>query len=235
MTNETMVKLPVPHDPYVMTIDDNLDACMCDGIIEVFRLSDEAGHVRRGTTADGVNESVKSSRDVNVADMQFNGPTERIRTACVSLVQKMRERLFHALSVYFDHLNERGKTIAADAFWTHGVRDIMYNVQMYTSGTGFYRPHQDFMVYDVPRHQDGDDAERQRKARVLTYLWYLNDVEEGGETAMFVDGVVKINDPCLIKPRKGRLLLFPATWTYVHAGLMPIKGDKYICTGWLME
>ena len=59
--------------------------------------------------------------------------------------------------------------------------------------------------------------------RIVTFLFYLNDVEEGGET-FFYNGKVK--------PEAGKLILFPATWTYNHKGNMPISNDKYIVTGW---
>jgi hypothetical protein len=36
-----------------------------------------------------------------------------------------------------------------------------------------------------------------------------------------------------VKPEAGKLLFFPATWTYPHRGMMPISNDKYIITGWI--
>ena len=60
---------------------------------------------------------------------------------------------------------------------------------------------------------------------LITYLFYLNTIEEGGETE-FIDGTK-------IKPETGKLLIFPATWTYEHRGNVPISSNKYICTGWL--
>ena len=51
----------------------------------------------------------------------------------------------------------------------------------------------------------------------------MNDIEEGGET-YFYNGKVK--------PEAGKLILFPATWTYNHKGNMPKSDDKYIITGW---
>ena len=56
-------------------------------------------------------------------------------------------------------------------------------------------------------------------------MWYLNTVDEGGETEFFDGGI--------IKPSKGTLVLFPATWDNVHRGKMPISSDKYICNGWI--
>ena len=55
--------------------------------------------------------------------------------------------------------------------------------------------------------------------------WYLNDVEDGGETEFCGDFT--------IRPEVGKLIFFPASWCYPHRGKMPISGDKYIITGWL--
>ena len=61
--------------------------------------------------------------------------------------------------------------------------------------------------------------------RHITFIWYLNDVNDGGETAF--DGIYKI------RPKSGKLVLFPASWTYPHCGKMPLSSDKYIITGWI--
>lgn len=63
--------------------------------------------------------------------------------------------------------------------------------------------------------------------RYLVMLWYLNDVEVGGETDF----------PMLqtkISARTGRLLMFPPYWMYQHQGLPPISGDKYILSTYLL-
>jgi prolyl 4-hydroxylase len=57
--------------------------------------------------------------------------------------------------------------------------------------------------------------------RYLVFLWYLNDVAEGGETR-FVD--LDVN----VAPQAGRLLMFPPYWMYQHEGRPPLSGDKYI-------
>lgn len=71
-------------------------------------------------------------------------------------------------------------------------------------------------------HVDVDDNES--SSRYLSYLFYLNDVEEGGETTF------GRNDELKIKPKAGRLLMFPPFWTYIHTGKKPISGKKYILT-----
>jgi 2-oxoglutarate-Fe(II)-dependent oxygenase superfamily protein len=64
-------------------------------------------------------------------------------------------------------------------------------------------------------------------SRYLVFLWYLNDVAEGGET-VFCDLDIKV------APRAGRLLMFPPYWMFQHAGLPPVSGDKYILSTYLM-
>jgi hypothetical protein len=71
------------------------------------------------------------------------------------------------------------------------------------------------------------DSYQQKSARYFVFLWYLNDVTEGGETE-FVDLGVKV------APRTGRLLVFPPYWMYQHAGLPPLSNDKYIISTYLM-
>lgn len=63
--------------------------------------------------------------------------------------------------------------------------------------------------------------------RYLVFLWYLNDVAQGGETRF----------PQLehsIESRAGRLLVFPPYWMYQHEGLPPQMGDKYILSTYLL-
>jgi hypothetical protein len=63
--------------------------------------------------------------------------------------------------------------------------------------------------------------------RYLVFLWYLNDVEEGGETD-FPDLGVRV------AARAGRLLMFPPYWMFQHAGLPPKSNDKYIISTYLL-
>ena len=60
--------------------------------------------------------------------------------------------------------------------------------------------------------------------RFLSFMWYLNDVETGGET-VFKD--------LTIKPKKGTLLIFPPLWLFPHKGNPPISESKYIMSTYL--
>ncbi len=89
------------------------------------------------------------------------------------------------------------------------------------------------MGYNLQRYQEGEyyhwhvDADNDVLApRQLVALWYLNDVEEGGETEfLFQDASVT--------PEKGKLMLFPPFWTHEHRAAVVTKGVKYIATTWI--
>ena len=71
------------------------------------------------------------------------------------------------------------------------------------------------------------DAIYEKANRYLVFLWYLNDVDEGGETRF----------PRLdyaVRPKAGRLLMFPPYWMYQHEGAPPVSGDKYIVGTYLL-
>lgn len=79
----------------------------------------------------------------------------------------------------------------------------------------------------VEQFQPHFDAIFDRCHRYMVFLWYLNDVEEGGETR-FVDL------DFAVQARKGRLLMFPPFWMYQHAGMPPVSNAKYIVSTYLL-
>jgi hypothetical protein len=57
--------------------------------------------------------------------------------------------------------------------------------------------------------------------RFLSFFIYLNDVSYGGETEF-------VNLKKQIKPKAGRMLVFPPLWLFPHQGKPAISNDKYI-------
>ena len=72
---------------------------------------------------------------------------------------------------------------------------------------------------DFREHVDAYNLESSK--RFLVCFWYLNDVERGGET-VFTRLQIKV------RPRRGRLIMFPPYWMYEHEALPPVSGYKYI-------
>ena len=63
--------------------------------------------------------------------------------------------------------------------------------------------------------------------RALAFSIYLNDVEEGGETEF-------LHFSKSVKPKTGRIVIWPASFPYLHRGNPPLSGEKYILTSWMM-
>ena len=90
------------------------------------------------------------------------------------------------------------------------------------------------MGYQVQRYQEGefyhwhiDGGSHQFAERQLVLLWYLNEVEEGGETEFLYQGLSATPEP-------GKLMMFPPFWTHEHRAKTVTKGVKYIATTWIV-
>ena len=118
-----------------------------------------------------------------------------------------------------DHMIYEATTVAIEEYSDIISQYVEMGLNL-TSDTGYkiksYVPHDEYYHW----HYDWD-----HQSRAISLLWYLNDVDEGGET-QFMSGET-------IKPKQGRLVIFPSTWTYVHRGLAPISNKKYAMTSFI--
>tara|TARA_B100002019_G_scaffold100681_1_gene86774 strand:+ start:913 stop:1527 length:615 start_codon:yes stop_codon:yes gene_type:complete len=198
-----------PSD-FIYVVDDALSEDFCKGVIEKF---DKDLRKRPGEVGLGVNTKVKKSTDLQIS---------------------MQEDWIPEHDVFAESLNNL--TIQYDA--RNPIKEILpnpnsllpsplpYNLSIFGAGvfnTGFqlqktkpgdyFHWHQDFSMCP-------------RGPRVLTYMWYLNTLEEED------DGYTEFFDGTKVQPKVGRFLMFPACWTFYHRGFPP-KKDKYISTGWV--
>ena len=124
------------------------------------------------------------------------------------------------LSVLFSALNEYRSRYFMDTGLTmyHIPKEIQYEefrMKRYRPITERFLPHVDTW--------GGIKC-----TRFLVFFWYLNDVDEGGETELY-----GLDKPIKVQPKAGRMLWFPTTFQYLHAGLPPITNNKYIIGGYL--
>ena len=70
-----------------------------------------------------------------------------------------------------------------------------------------------------------ESMNREVSSRFLTWILYLNDVHEGGETEFLYQSM-------RVKPEQGTLVIWPASFTHTHRGNPPLSNEKYIVTGW---
>lgn len=87
-----------------------------------------------------------------------------------------------------------------------------FNMQRYRPGEGFYGWHCE--RNGNPKYIN----------RMLVWMIYLNDVEEGGTEFLYQEHKVKAE--C------GKLLIWPSDWTHTHRGIISNDETKYILTGW---
>jgi len=64
--------------------------------------------------------------------------------------------------------------------------------------------------------------------RQLVTMMYLNDDYDGGETEFLYQSF-------RVKPKTGKVVIFPCSWPWTHRGNPPIKKSKYILTSWVEE
>jgi len=129
------------------------------------------------------------------------------KVADASFEALFREQVFEYLARY----NERVR-LTLPIPQRARLENLRIKRYLATEGDRF-EPHFDALDYSCNRY--------------LVFLWYLNDVAEGGETE-FCDLGLRV------EARAGRLLMFPPYWMYQHAGLPPRSNDKYIISTYLL-
>lgn len=96
--------------------------------------------------------------------------------------------------------------------WKFGYQNHGFNLQYYKPGQGYFAPHCERSYETAGRD------------RVLVFMTYLNDVEDGGTEFIYQN--IKL------KAVKGTTWLWPADFTHTHVGQI-CNFDKYIATGWI--
>ncbi len=87
-----------------------------------------------------------------------------------------------------------------------------YHIQKYKPNEGYFAPHCEVT------------AAGEFSSRVLVWMYYLNDVDNGGTRFTNYD----LN----IDAKAGRLVLWTPYWTHTHHGIISSTETKYIATGW---
>jgi hypothetical protein len=120
------------------------------------------------------------------------------------------------LEKYNDLMNFCLREYAKQYQVLHDINCVQYtvNIQKTEKSEGFHNFHfeksNNFLTY----------------TRHLTTMVYLNDVLDGGETEFLYQSR-------RVKPREGRVVIFPVQWTHTHRGNPPLSGEKYIATSWI--
>ena len=195
---------------FIITFKNSISEPLCEQIITMF----ESQHDKHeGLTLSGVNKDTKDTTDYCIPknDDKWNKIESFLYKELFNKLKKYMNLIENNCEI--DSMNNYG--IKFNFFYNRNLFTDSFMIQKYSKNIGKYIYHNDFTLH----------SEINNTYRVLTFLWYLNDVEEGGKTTFFKD--------YSITPEKGTLLIFPACWCYPHTGKIPISNDKYIITGWL--
>ncbi|QYK10768.1 2OG-Fe(II) oxygenase [Shewanella mangrovisoli] len=205
---------------------------LCDRLILAF---EQHAGVVDGQTGNGVDLEKKISRDLtldNFADLQpiknellsytLKGSTDYFTKYSMALMGavavSVSDEQGQAVTLTPNNFERLGKP-RAEALVKYLYRSGSINVQKYQQNKGGY-PHWHSEQFPQLNHNEA-------LHRVVLYMFYLNDVEEGGETEFYYQ-------QRKISPKKGTMVIAPAGFTHSHRGNMPISNDKYIATSWVM-
>ena len=200
---EKKIQKPI-DDPYLYIIEQALTKEQCDEIIDRFETMHEIHYT--GHTGGGYTPTIKKTTEIQISRHQEWSDIDGI----------LHKNLTLSLEKYAKHIKENCNNDFILQHLSYGnTNDSGYQIQKYL---------REYEGYSW--HHDSNIEKQFNRTRILTFLWYLNDVQIGGET-YFYHGK--------IKPKCGNLCLFPATWNYNHKAEIPISNDKYIITGWITK
>jgi len=213
------------YDNFIMLFEDFFTLKECKETIAWYQLYEDAGMTQNRFHGEGTIKNRKDDEYLHLSDI-IKGISKGIVENASDEDVKQNKPLKYEI--------DAGKAFGTsgifnDRFWnkvwpvyeqkystlTDHNRIVIKHMKFQKTeiGSGYHVWHEEYSG-----HKDAD-------VRVLTWILYLNDVDEGGETEF-------LYYPGRIKPKAGSLVLFPAYFTHVHRGNPPISNTKYIITGW---
>jgi hypothetical protein len=178
----------------------------CDRLINLFEKYDYL-HARGGTN-NGVDEKYKKSTEISIDQDLIQNPewNESLNIVFSSLQKNLKN-----YKIKYSEYENDNSIIGIDSlqYWE---MDSIFNFQRFFPGEGHYTWH-----CESPGKNLSD--------RLLCWMVYLNDVEDGGETEFKFQNYKS-------KARQGKMVIWPPYWTHFHRGIPSFTEKKYILTGW---
>ncbi len=220
---------------FIGLYDQVLAAEDCKQLIKKFERSRQK---KAGVTGHGHNPSAKDSQDINISsDSDWANEAAKIADLTEQMLVKYIREYPHlltgaiAMSVPDPQTGQQMPITQAviQSLPDRTLQQLMQkvyrlgtiNLQKYDRRQGGYHH---FHSENYPAMHDPDCDSLHR---VLLFMYYLNDVREGGETEFYYQ-------QRLLKPNRGRLVFAPSGFTHTHKGHIPLSNDKYILTSWVL-
>ena len=183
---------------FIWTRDNVLDKEYCDHLIQKFESDDRKKPGATGKYGH-VNKDRKDSTDLPMIHAEWKDEDK-------VFFNSLSDNLNH----YFEVIGEIHHDMIPNSE-EENLSDYGFLMKRYEPD-GYYHWHHDYMT------------DNNLGTRLLTAIWYLNDVSMQGCTE-FIDGTK-------VQPKTGRLVIFPASWMYLHRGCCPQDQRKYIVSSW---
>jgi len=160
---------------------------------------------------------------------KFNNTVNRISFEKSSVLHKQDQQYFAAhnnIDIWWENL--KSMILNFDLAWNHYIKNTgaidAYGQNFFYTSLKIQKtlPTEGYHIWHI-EHGKGFENE----PRAFVFSIYLNDVEEGGETEF-------LHFSKRVKPKTGRIVIWPAGFPYVHRGNSPLSGEKYILTSWMM-
>jgi len=224
----------MPTD-FIASYDHALTPEHCKNLIKKFERSRKK---EPGLTGHGQNLQAKNSMDINISldpdwDKEHQEICQITLRFLTSYMRKYSHMLSGAVSISVPHpqtgepmmITEEIVKILEDATVSSLIQKIYHlgtiNIQKYDRKQGGYHH------FHSENYPSMGDPEQLGLHRVLLFMYYLNDVREGGETEF-------LYQERKLKPTKGQLVFAPSGFTHTHKGHIPLSNDKYILTSWIL-
>lgn len=190
------IKIPDFIEVYPKAFSDE----WCSDVIAEFDAAEAAGFTRGRQEAEpNSTAEIKDDAIMFMNDFNFNHTSRKIGIYFTNIFWG---------ELYPDYAKKYNALSRADE---HKI--YMAKVQKTLPGQGYHAWH-------------FENAARSVANRLLAYVVYLNDVDEGGETEF-------LYQRRRTRPEAGTCVIFPAGFTHLHRGNPPLSGEKYILTGWV--
>ena len=175
-------------------------------------------------TKEECNNAIKLYED----QVKFNKTMNRITTEKSRVIEKQDTQYFaNASTISFWYEQLKSMIVNYDLAWNHYIQ----NTGADWEGNNFHfttlkiqktLPTEGYHVWHI-EHGHGFE----NMARAFVFSIYLNDIEEGGETEF-------LHFSKRVKPKAGRIVIWPAGFPYLHRGNPPLSGEKYLLTSWML-
>lgn len=218
---------------FIEVYDNALSADFCNAFMQTF---DNSPHLQAGRTGGGVDVSKKLSSDLYlnqhteyqeqlklIQETTFRYALQYFKKYHFALIAPLALQVRHPKTgeaVALTHENFDEVAAGNEA----GYMQLLYRLgpiqaQKYEQGKGNYN----YWHCEVFPEKNSVEALH----RTLLFMFYLNDVEEGGSTDFYYQ-------QRSIKPKQGRMVIAPGYFTHTHRGSTPVSNDKYILTSWIL-